>query len=473
MKDAEPLRLEPIPGEREHTEVHSFRFKATPGRYLYVRASKGLRSFGGYVLGEHYERIFRVPAYPMELKFMSAGSLLSLSGEKKLPVLARDIDGIRFTIGRVLPQQIQHLVTQSQGNFSNPAFLDNFDETYITERFDLVVQLPRKDPGTPQYHALDLSKYLEADPANRRGIFMLTALSYDPVRQRPTGRRDRRLVVLTDLGIVVKRAARRLAGRLRAVDRHRRAGGGRHGRAPRAATASPLLTQATDAAGHAWLREHERACATSARRRSTWCARAGTSRSCRSAATTASSTSRASTWAASRIRASRAAVTPTCSPTAASTGPATRSTSASSCKAQDWAKALAGRAARGRGHRPARPRGRSARSCAWAPRASRRSRYATQETSPTGNYTRQPLPREGRPARARSSARTTVKVQEFLPDRMKMTAHLSAEARRGLGLARGPEGARHCCRTCSARRRENRRVAATLTLAPAYPAFRS
>ena len=34
MKEAEPLKLDQIAGEREHAEVHSFKYKATPGRYL-------------------------------------------------------------------------------------------------------------------------------------------------------------------------------------------------------------------------------------------------------------------------------------------------------------------------------------------------------------------------------------------------------------------------------------------------------
>ena len=50
-------QLTQIPGEREHYELHSLRYEADPGRYVYVKIDAGLKSFGGYVLGDSVERI--------------------------------------------------------------------------------------------------------------------------------------------------------------------------------------------------------------------------------------------------------------------------------------------------------------------------------------------------------------------------------------------------------------------------------
>ena len=50
--------------------------------------------------------------------YSGQGALLSMSGEKKVAVLVRDLPGMRVEIGRVLPGQLQHLVSQSSGDFA-------------------------------------------------------------------------------------------------------------------------------------------------------------------------------------------------------------------------------------------------------------------------------------------------------------------------------------------------------------------
>src|SRR5690606_423049 len=61
---AAKLELTQIPGERDHYELHSFRYNADPGRQLYVKVESGLKSFGGYVLGDTVERVLQVPEFP-------------------------------------------------------------------------------------------------------------------------------------------------------------------------------------------------------------------------------------------------------------------------------------------------------------------------------------------------------------------------------------------------------------------------
>ena len=54
-----PLTLTPIPAEREYTARAAFKYEGDPGRFIYVRVTKGLRSFGGYVLGQTWDRTAR------------------------------------------------------------------------------------------------------------------------------------------------------------------------------------------------------------------------------------------------------------------------------------------------------------------------------------------------------------------------------------------------------------------------------
>ena len=237
LKKAARVPLTMTPAERETRESHAFKFAAEPGRYLMVRIAKGLKSAGGYQLGATRDEIFRIKRSAPELAIMSRGSLLALSGEKKLPLLVRDLPGVKVEIGRLLPQQLQHLVTQSDGDMSKPEFYSGVTPDSLTERFEKKLPLALK-PGKTHYEALDFAEYLKADAGDRRGIFILTVQAYDPKDKNEGGEtdkrreyygegdgdccegegeepseavdlskmRDRRLVIVTDLGIVSKLA---------------------------------------------------------------------------------------------------------------------------------------------------------------------------------------------------------------------------------------------------------------------------
>jgi uncharacterized protein YfaS (alpha-2-macroglobulin family) len=232
LKTGKKLDLNAIAAEREQTETHSFKYKADVGRYLLVQTEKGVKSFGGYILGERDQRIVQVPPFPSELRILSQGSLLALSGERKVAVLVRDLPGVKVEIGRVLPGQLQHLVSQASGNFSKPEFYGSFGPDNLAERFErkLPLSLPH---GRAHYEAVDLSEYLRKDGEDKRGIFLLSVQGYDPAAESgatpsdapppesmegegddegmeveqidPSQRIDKRLILVTDLGLVAKR----------------------------------------------------------------------------------------------------------------------------------------------------------------------------------------------------------------------------------------------------------------------------
>lgn len=207
LKASEKLALKPIPAELEHTTNHSYKFEAETGRFIYVRVTKGLKSFGGYQMGETFDRIVNVRPFPKEVRILHSGSLLPLSGERKVPVLARDVDYLQYEIGRLLPGQVQHLVSQTSGEFGKPYFNNyNFSFDNLVERSTEVSDLPKLAPGKAQYTALDLGKYLREGGESKRGLFMVKVNAYDPVTSRAVGNPDTRLIVLTDLGILVKKS---------------------------------------------------------------------------------------------------------------------------------------------------------------------------------------------------------------------------------------------------------------------------
>jgi alpha-2-macroglobulin len=212
------LELTHQSGELDHYEAHGFRYKADPGRFIHVKVSQGLRSFGGYMLGDTVERILTVPEFPSELQLLHQGSLLALSGDKRVTYFSRNVAAIKVDIGRLLPRQLQYLITQTNGSFSQPAF-DNwsFKDTDITERFSKTLTVPVSAPGDAHYEALDLAEYLD-DSGDRRGVFLLRAQAWDVQHNRSiTGGvpdwndagsdslSDTRVIVVTDLGLLAKK----------------------------------------------------------------------------------------------------------------------------------------------------------------------------------------------------------------------------------------------------------------------------
>ena len=249
LQQAEPLALEQIPAEREFVESHSFRYRADVGRFMFVQVEKNLRSFGGYLSARTERFIVRVPPFPPELKILSQGSLLALSGDHKVAALVRDLPGVSVEVARLLPEQLQHLVSQSNGDFANPSFYGSFGPDNLTERFVRKIPLGNLARGQAHYETIDLGEYLKNGGSERRGIFLLTVQGYDPrieaaqkrataARQRQAhqpaaadeganedadaepaasdteeaadvaaiGLADKRLVLVTDLGILMKRS---------------------------------------------------------------------------------------------------------------------------------------------------------------------------------------------------------------------------------------------------------------------------
>jgi uncharacterized protein YfaS (alpha-2-macroglobulin family) len=211
LKSAQRIDLHTLPAENDYATTHAFRLEADVGRYLYVAVSKDLRSFGGYRLPKPVYRTLPVPEFPKELHIMGQGSLLTLSGEKKIAVMTRDLKGLKIELGRLLPDQLQHLVTQTSGDFAHPEFSGDLSQDNLTERFELKLPLPEAGRGQPHYQPVDLKTYLtDAEGRPKRGIFLLTAKGHDPAQDEKGEPDDagepeeKRLVLVTDLGMIVK-----------------------------------------------------------------------------------------------------------------------------------------------------------------------------------------------------------------------------------------------------------------------------
>ncbi len=209
--DAVPVTY--VPSEEGGETSHGFRFRAPVGRYLHVVVKDGVQGIGGYLSGKPFVATVKIRPYPAALTFLGQGSLLPLSGDRKVGFLVRDVEHVQVEIGRVLPHQLQHLATRMH-DFSQPSLYGDMEDRLV-ERVASTRDYSTRQPGRPLYDSIDLGRYLQEQGPQRRGLFLLHLRS---IRKPPAGVpsdreelwdgvvQDTRLILVTDLGFIVKRA---------------------------------------------------------------------------------------------------------------------------------------------------------------------------------------------------------------------------------------------------------------------------
>lgn len=197
--------LTAIPFEGEYTALSSFKFKAPVGRSIYIKVDAGLQAFGGYISQKPALRTIQIQPYPKAVKLLSQGALLSLSGERKLGYMTRGLNGVKIEIGRLLPNQLHHLVGQNYSGFAKPDVYDNILDT-IVERFEEKRPLPESEFGKPSYDSLDFGKYLREKSTQSGGVFMIKMEAYNPKKpdEAVDVTPDTRFILVTDIGIIAK-----------------------------------------------------------------------------------------------------------------------------------------------------------------------------------------------------------------------------------------------------------------------------
>jgi uncharacterized protein YfaS (alpha-2-macroglobulin family) len=238
-----PITLTLVPSQEDYATLHSFKLKVPENAWVYLSIDKGLSALGGFQLADKFAAISQVPAYPRQVHIMHEGSLLALSGERKLSILSRGVEQLEYRLERVTPSSINHLVSQSEGNFQSPVFTNyNFDETNITEQIIRRQSIAAPDTSKNDYSALDFSEFVKDTDENhgKLGLFILRVLGRedgedggfykqdgsvlpDPKTHPPDPSTisyrngepqdptesddilaDRRLILVTDLGLLIK-----------------------------------------------------------------------------------------------------------------------------------------------------------------------------------------------------------------------------------------------------------------------------
>ncbi|MDQ2659774.1 MAG: hypothetical protein M3Y03_05075, partial [Verrucomicrobiota bacterium] len=213
LASATPVKFSTIPSGKDQARDHHFRFKLEGDGQLFVKVDKGLRGASGYQLADEYKSLLNAPELPQEVEIQGDGGLLALSGERKLSIKSRGVPLIKFEIDRVAASQINHLVSQTEGEFQAPEFLHgSFDEENISRIAYQDQPIVLQNRWAANYSSFDFSRYLlrPADGGSERGLFFLHANGFDPATKKSIkGASASRFVLVSDLGLLVKKNADR------------------------------------------------------------------------------------------------------------------------------------------------------------------------------------------------------------------------------------------------------------------------
>ncbi len=199
LAEAETVEVTVNPTERDAATLHSFALDVPENRYVFLRVPSGLTSESGFVLAADHEEIISVPAYPKEAAIAQDGALLPLTGKRRLTLFSRGVSTIRVDIQQIQESALNHLASQTGGDIRDPWFRQGFSADNIST---LTTRFIDVNPGHPRdqvFATLDLEPFLE-----RGGLFMVRVQGWDRDRERFLGAPDRRMALVTDLGLLAK-----------------------------------------------------------------------------------------------------------------------------------------------------------------------------------------------------------------------------------------------------------------------------
>ena len=200
LSESEPLDLTLNPTQRDTAAMQSVTFDAPEGRRIYFRISDGLTSTGGFVMASAHDDVVPAPTYPKAATIALEGALLPLTGDRRLTLSARGVTAIKVEIQQLLPGALNHLASQTRGDIRNPSFESwTFDADNISSLTTRIVDVSPGHPRERVFAVLDLNPFL-----GKGGLFLVRVQGWDRQHKRTVGALDRRMALITDLGLLVK-----------------------------------------------------------------------------------------------------------------------------------------------------------------------------------------------------------------------------------------------------------------------------
>lgn len=102
---------------------------------------------------------------------------------------------------------MNQLITQTQGDFNNPYFINpTFNQQNISQISSEIQEFDASDLAKQQYTALDFNKYLtmSTNTMGPQGLFLLQATGWDVANKTALDVKASRMILITDLALLVK-----------------------------------------------------------------------------------------------------------------------------------------------------------------------------------------------------------------------------------------------------------------------------
>jgi uncharacterized protein YfaS (alpha-2-macroglobulin family) len=200
LQQATQVDIELTPVEGDSSTVHSAAIDVPESHTVYLKIDEGLISAGDFALSRPYDNVVFVPQYPKEAKIAQSGAILPLTSTHRLTFVSRGVDTLRVELGRLIDDDVNHLASQTGGDIKSPYFNNyQFNQDNITVRTTRYIDLNAQHPGESVFSSLDLTEYLP-----QGGYYFVNVQGWDKEKERPIGSADSRFILVTDIGLLVK-----------------------------------------------------------------------------------------------------------------------------------------------------------------------------------------------------------------------------------------------------------------------------
>lgn len=139
-----PVVITPVESEAPFSNRHAFRFTEPRPGALHLLVKAGVKAPGGFETNRFVRLTTNVPAFPKEIRLLGEGNVLALGGSRKLLAEARGVDFVQVTLSRVPVSQLQHLVSfNMSGRFAEPELNYPFGPQNMVQSWSTVLPVQR------------------------------------------------------------------------------------------------------------------------------------------------------------------------------------------------------------------------------------------------------------------------------------------------------------------------------------------
>lgn len=198
LKKSEKLDLQILNGSDEPSRflILAPKQAVEAGRCAYLTIKAPVRGPENFVIDSDIVALTQFRSLESAVKIMQKGSVLSLHGDKKLSLYARNADEISYEVRQIRPEFINTYVSFLKQARYGQVYGATLDSISIVNEGK--IPLAYNNAEEAQFASLDLAPYLNG---NNKGIFHITVSAK---KDGTVFASDSRFVMLSDLGIILK-----------------------------------------------------------------------------------------------------------------------------------------------------------------------------------------------------------------------------------------------------------------------------